>query len=417
MCVYPCVQGLVNRMIQKGMVKREELVTIANLGRVRLPNEIVERIVLTSELCGLEEIDAVVIKIDKEFFTHKPRREVGRFTKGDKKTGDIVELVQVLEKICRARNLHFYGIHSDFPPYSYHTPPMRSISDYAATPRAIEESMQTEMRYGDFMIYQISPTTALPPTFSMLEPSQEWLDVYKEEEEEEEGMEGPNGIPLLSEATRTYTRGSLDPLLCYPGRAPRSHDLGDGTFLSQQDMNKVNSRLARILKKEEERYKKENDGKLPPEIDEMKIENIDDNATEDLLGDTEDQEDGGAAGRLKMNVVSMVEDGVDETGDNINHEDSIPLLSGMLPAKAERLIGKTLNSLCPHLMTTPRLQDKALRVIFSTGVDVMVVDAMSCALIGKLALRPSDLLPISATEKVFGTFMIEKPKKNGVGQE
>ena len=72
-------------------------------------------------------------------------------------------------------------------------------------------------------------------------------------------------------------------------------------------------------------------------------------------------------------------------------------------------MGESLNNLCPHLVTSPRLEDKALRLIFSVGVDVMVVDAISCAVIGKLAVRPSDLLPIAATEKIFGNFMIENP--------
>ena len=397
----------VNQLLQNGMVQRDEIVTVANLGTVTDRDEIVERIVLTSELCGLEELDAVVIKIDKQFFTHHENRKSGRIKGPKKKIGNIVELVQVLEKICSSKNLHFYGIHADFPPYSYHTPPIRSMSDYMGTPRAIEESMQTEMKYGDFMLYQISPSTALPATYVMLDPGRDWADVYREED-----SDTPDGVPLLCEATRTFTRGSLDPLLCYPGRAPMSHDRGEGTFLSQGDMAAVNKRLSRVLSKEEERYKAENHGELPSlEADEggndmPRGDFMNEHLSEEIENNG-DFKDG--VGRAKMNIISVVEDGVDESGDNNNHDNSIPLLSGILPAKAERKMGESLNNLCPHLVTSPRLEDKALRLIFSVGVDVMVVDAISCAVIGKLAVRPSDLLPIAATEKIFGNFMIENP--------
>ena len=78
-----------NNMMQKGMIRRDEVVTMANLGRVTDTDEIVERIVLTSELCGLEELDAVVVKIDKEFFTNSHRKS-GRIKRSTKKTANVI---------------------------------------------------------------------------------------------------------------------------------------------------------------------------------------------------------------------------------------------------------------------------------------------------------------------------------------
>ena len=48
-----------------------------------------------------------------------------------------------------------------------------------------------------------------------------------------------------------------------PGRAPEEHNLGDGVFLSQQDLKAAGKRLDSILKKEQEKYKKDHDGALP----------------------------------------------------------------------------------------------------------------------------------------------------------
>ena len=43
-------------------------------------------------------------------------------------------------RVCNDGMLGFYGIYSDFPPYNYHTPPVRSVSNFTTTPWVIEES-------------------------------------------------------------------------------------------------------------------------------------------------------------------------------------------------------------------------------------------------------------------------------------
>ena len=42
----------------------------------------------------------------------------------------------------------------------------------------------------------------------------------------------------------------------------------------------------------------------------------------------------------------------------------------------------------------------------------MVLDALSCANVGKISIRPSDLVPFTLTESVFGNFMVEFKGEN-----
>ena len=71
------------------------------------------------------------------------------------------------------------------------------------------------------------------------------------------------------------------------------------------------------------------------------------------------------------------------------------------------MINKTLDQLCPPLASTPLLQDKCLRVVFSVGVETVIIDAMTYAHIGKLSLQPKDMLASDDTEDVFGSFMVD----------
>ena len=104
----------------------------------------------------------------------------------------MTDLVNVLEKISMDGLLHFYGIYMDFPPYSYHTPPLRSMSDYFITPGTIEESLYADLRYADLVVYQISPTTAIPATYPMLDPDIDLKRQYREVADVDE-----HGLPIL----------------------------------------------------------------------------------------------------------------------------------------------------------------------------------------------------------------------------
>lgn len=82
------------------------------------------------------------------------------------------------------------------------------------------------------------------------------------------------------------------------------------------------------------------------------------------------------------------------------------LITGLNPAIIERELGNSLDILCPALKSTPLLQDKALRIVFSAGVDVMIIDAEHSAMLGKFSLTPKDMITSDDTSDVFEKFGI-----------
>lgn len=84
----------------------------------------------------------------------------------------------------------------------------------------------------------------------------------------------------------------------------------------------------------------------------------------------------------------------------------INLLQHALSDKLQMIINETLNELCPALSSTPMIQQKALRIVFSIGVDVVIVDAETSAYLGKFSLTPRDLVNSDQTGTVFGSFCI-----------
>lgn len=96
----------------------------------------------------------------------------------------------------------------------------------------------------------------------------------------------------------------------------------------------------------------------------------------------------------------------------IKYETELNLVSGLLDKQVEKVIGSALDELCPKLASTPRLQDKALRTVFSVGIDAMMIDAELSSLMGKNQLSPKDLLKPQDTEGVFGYFGMPEDLRN-----
>ena len=78
----------------------------------------------------------------------------------------------------------------------------------------------------------------------------------------------------------------------------------------------------------------------------------------------------------------------------------------MLGPEVAGSMGQALDHLCPPLRSSPLLETKALRAVLSVGVEVVVLDALLSAAIGKLDLSPEDALTADDTEGIFGTFGI-----------
>ena len=84
----------------------------------------------------------------------------------------------------------------------------------------------------------------------------------------------------------------------------------------------------------------------------------------------------------------------------------VDLVTGLNDADFELRLGEVLDQACPELKSTPLLQEKALRLVFSVGIDVMVVDAEHSAMMGPLALQEEDLLNAEQTQRAFTNFCL-----------
>ena len=83
------------------------------------------------------------------------------------------------------------------------------------------------------------------------------------------------------------------------------------------------------------------------------------------------------------------------------------LISGMKGEdsdESDTYFGQELDDNCSLLESTPKLEDKALRVVLSVGCEVVIVEAELSAYLRKLELSPDDLLTSDQTDLLFGEF-------------
>lgn len=182
----------------------------------------------------------------------------------------------------------------------------------------------------ELVIYNISPSHAIPATYPLLSNN----EIFEDPEYE------------IEEKSRTFSRGSSDPLTCYRG-------LGAAV-------------------------------------------------------DTDEEEEEVTAAQGALAKPDEDDENVDEPSEIYNPLKSQPLFlaAKALPEELEKVIVEALDELCPPLSSTPALHDKALRIVFSVGIDVMIIDSELSAGIGPLRLVPSDLVTDTDTENVFGNFII-----------
>jgi hypothetical protein len=262
------------------------------------------------------------------------------------------------------------------------------------------------------------------------------------------------------EDKRTFTRASVDPLTCRFGgnasflmespeltaaRKVRKRAPGDRAARrreqARQEVRKVGKkmeileaqaqqdRLEQLLKRlvKAEKMTKEQGVSLLTELADLAVSGQSERAISLVRQDLEESllalESGEEAvkrprprppvsfmrGARKSKDLNSEEDSADEFSDAEDPAlaEEAHLVSGLRSRDDEEYLGGLLNEYCPQLRSTPRLQDKALRCVFSVGVDVVILDAELSAMAGKLALRPDDMLPSSATDKIFGNFSME----------
>lgn len=82
------------------------------------------------------------------------------------------------------------------------------------------------------------------------------------------------------------------------------------------------------------------------------------------------------------------------------------LISDILPDEIAEKFGEALDTICPALSSTPKLEDKTLRTVLSFGHEVVMIEPEIKPAIGKLKLKPEDLVSIDDVALIFGGFMI-----------
>jgi hypothetical protein len=89
-------------------IKRDEMITIANLGKVLQSNDILTRLERAKELTRLEYIDMVYIEID-DIIAGKYRRR-------------IVDVINQLNEYAKEGRFQSFGVRSSIAPFNQHKP-------------------------------------------------------------------------------------------------------------------------------------------------------------------------------------------------------------------------------------------------------------------------------------------------------
>lgn len=341
-------------------ILREELVVIADLGVCHSKEDVLERLHEACRLNGLGQIDCAYIEVTDHYM---------------KATGTSFPLViDTLQELCNDGKLSFFGIQISCAPYIYHNPAFKSAGEFTMLPCYIEEQIRYKnIAFCDLVIYQISPSTACPATFPMLDPATDQYDPQAQE-----------GDIIHNEQNRKLTRGALDPLVCFRGR-------GKGLVKPEQEHLEDKEHLEKMHDDMNKRAEVSAASDPSEEIEREELREFNRTQTPYTAKELEEVRD------LGMKAHEAVAGG---------HRLEVYLAEGAISKPLGESISKAFDYICPALKSTPHLQDKALRIIFSTGVEVMMIDSELSAMIGKLKIKPKDLVTLDETEELFTQFVV-----------
>lgn len=248
-------------------------------------------------------------------------------------------------------------------------------------PMTMEAEYLERAAYAEWVVYSISPTTAVPATYPMLDTDELGEDCKYTGKLSTSGVVRPSccrhlllssaiimryycvtSLPAGSdEAKRKFTRIALDPLtLRFGGRAAVKYE------------------APRVLEARKIRVRKAGAQRAAAEERRRARARDSDSESETEVSDDEDA----------------------DTGEELD------MMTGLYGPDIEVPMGQMLDELCPALKSTPLLQDKALRVVMSVGVEALLIDAERSAMLGRLRLTPDDMLPSKATDDVFENFCL-----------
>lgn len=407
------------KILQVAGAEREEVVTIAGLGRMSADDEdfdalLKERLAEARDRSGVGNIDYAVIELDAESFS---------------RGGEVLDnAVIALESLCSAqgegKELQGYGIHLAVEPYVYHSPAQAKSGALAVLPSMVEsgiglkhyEEGQMTPSHAEMMLYGCSPSTALPATYPMLEPPIEVWDNSLVEPPADIDLDSVEGLSdqdraeaelmktrvrALSEQGRRFSRVALNPLHTFRGAPagaerenPAAHqaELVEGQGVGEEEDVDFLGELSRQWEarhdEEEQQQQKQQQGSTG----------------------TASTSRGGVA----MSPAAYTEGApvvlLESPYRNPNVGARTPSGRAAIVERQElhAAVGAALDELCPPLGdgASPRLQQKAFRAVLSVGFDAVVVDAESSAHFGKLDIAPTSLLQSRDTDSLFGGFEV-----------
>ncbi len=215
------------------------------------------------------------------------------------------------------------------------------------------------------------------------------------------------------EKSRTYTRIALNPLTCMVGGKENikydSASVLEGrrrlqALQLEEEIAEVRHKLLQALKKKIKRAHEQGKEFVPSEEDLMAehLAKLNEQGLQEVLKElTEAQNADPHADSYRP-----LKAGESTDSPRILDITGMDLVTGLNSPAMEEYFVDALDELCPPLQSTPLLQDKALRVVLSVGIDVVLVDAERSAMLGKFNLKPSDLLTDKDTDDVFEYFKL-----------
>lgn len=215
-----------------------------------------------------------------------------------------------------------------------------------------------------------------------------------------------------AEKTRTFTRIALNPLTIMVGGDENVKYDTKGTLegrrrfkakLLEAQIAEAREQIVKSIKKKMkkaaqrgEAYERTEEDDMADELQKMNEQGLQ-NLLDELMQEQTDPQDA---------LVREKKPGEAADAPDVLELIGTDLVTGLNSPALEEYFVEALDELCPPLASTPRLEDKALRVVFSVGIDVMMVDAERSAQLGKFKLQPTDLLTSTQTDDVFEYFML-----------
>eukprot|EP01031_Cornospumella_fuschlensis_P028667 gene28667-34611_t len=354
------------KLIQSNLIKREETITIADFGVIGKDADIKKRLDEAKKLTSLEHIDMAFIQINDDVL------------KNDRLS--LQSHMQALEDMCQEGKLQGWGARISITPYNLHKPmPQKVPGESNFFFPMMFEALTSTYAHLCLVLYPLSPSSAIPPTYPLMNDTEDEDDDDDAEEaladrgavfrdkndvggargsssEDKSSQQDEDGMKQVEEylnQERVISRVAHNPLICYRADIPQS------------DRSVV-----------------------PPRTIQEAIERLD------------------QVNRVQEKGLRDAPSSAQQASASVHPSPPLILISNLLPPADEAALHAELDRLCPPLKTSKSLEEKAFRIVTSLHVDVCMVDAEYCAALRKWSIGGEDLLSEDHTQDLTEAFEV-----------